>query len=109
MRKIKKGDNVIIMRGKDAGKSGEVLEVKNSIKNGVVRTRVKVKGVNIGRRYQKPNPQFNIEGGMFDEERFVDISNVMISENGRPVRVGFRIDEKTGKKERYSKESGKKI
>lgn len=109
MRKIKKGDNVIIMRGKDAGKAGEVLEVKDFVKKGVIKTRVKVKGANIGRRYQKPNPQFNIEGGMFDEERFLDISNVMISEDGKPVRVGFRVDGKDGKKVRYSKVSGKNI
>lgn len=109
MRKIKKGDTVIVMRGKDAGKSGEVIEVKEVLKDRVIHTKVKVKGVNVGRRYQKPNPQFNIEGGMFDEERLMNISNVMISEDGKPVRVGFKIDEKTGKKVRFSKKSGKNI
>jgi large subunit ribosomal protein L24 len=109
MRKIKKGDTVIVMRGKDAGKSGEVIDVKEVLKKKVLNTKVRIKGVNIGRRYQKPNQQFNIEGGMFDEERLMNISNVMFSEDGKPVRLGFKIDEKTGKKVRFSKKSGKNI
>lgn len=109
MRKIKTGDTIQVMRGKDAGKKGEVLKVvvkKNKLGKEV--TRLVVKGVNIVKRAQKPNPQAGIQGGIIQVEKPIDISNVMYFDEkaGKPTRIGFRIDEKTGKKQRYSKKSG---
>lgn len=104
MLKIKKGDNVKVMRGKDAGKEGEVLTLvfkENS-------TRVVVKGVNVVKKTQKPNAQLGIVGGMSEKEMPIDISNVMLvdKKSGKPVRVKFTIDEKTGKKSRVSVKTG---
>lgn len=110
MRKIKVGDNVMVVTGKDAGKSGKVTkiyEVANT--QGKLRTRVIVEGVNKVKRSRKPNPQLGIAGGVEEFEKGVDISNVMYLEGGKPTRVGFKVVEKTGKKTRISKKSGKVI
>lgn len=109
MRKIIVGDNVQVMRGKDAGKRGEVLQVlvdKN--KNGKEVTKVVVKGVNIVKRTQKPNPQAGIQGGIIEIEKPIDISNVMYFDEkaNAPSRIGIQKDEKTGKKHRIAKRSG---
>lgn len=105
MNKIKKGDNVQIMRGKDAGKSGEVLQV---LKKGDD-FRVVVKGINIVKKSQKPNPQFGIKGGFINFEKPISISNVMLLDpkTGKPTRVGFKVVE--GKKVRVAKKSGEVI
>ena len=107
MLKIKKGDNVKVVRGKDSGKEGEVLQVllkEDSVK-------VIVKGINIVKRSQKPNPQLGIPGGVSEIEKGIDISNVMLidKKSGKPTRVSFKLDEKTGKKVRISKISGEVI
>ncbi|BCX14271.1 MAG: 50S ribosomal protein L24 [Candidatus Dojkabacteria bacterium] len=110
MNKIKVGDTVQVMRGKDAGKKGEVLKiVKTKNKKGDSVMKVVVKGVNIVKRAQKPNPQFGIPGGIIEIEKPIDISNVMYFDESvnSPTRIGFKIDEKTGKKFRISKKSGK--
>lgn len=109
MRKIKKGDTIQVMRGKDAGKRGEVLEVvekKNKLGKPV--TKIVVQGVNIVKRSQKPNPQFGIQGGIVEVEKPIDISNVMyFDEKAKaPSRIGFTIDKETGKKFRVAKKSG---
>ncbi|MEP7103710.1 MAG: 50S ribosomal protein L24 [Candidatus Dojkabacteria bacterium] len=107
MNKIKKGDLVQIMRGKDAGKRGEVdkLVIKEA-KVGII-----IKGINVVKRAQKPNPQFGIQGGIIEFEKPIDISNVMLidKKTDKPVRVGFKVDDKTGKKIRVSKKSGEII
>ena len=107
MLKIKKGDNVKVMRGKDSGKEGEVLAIvkkQNSIK-------VLIKGVNIVKKTQKPNAQLGIVGGINEMEKPIDISNVMLvdKKSGKPSRVKFSIDEKSGKKVRLSIKSGEAI
>lgn len=95
------------MRGKDAGKQGEVLSIVNK-ENSI---RVVVKGINIVKKTQKPNPQLGIVGGMSEKEMSLDISNVMVldKKTGKPVRVKFKIDEKTGKKSRVSAKTGEVI
>ena len=98
--KIKKGDNVIVIAGKDKDKEGKVLSV--DVKNG----RVLVEGVNKVTKHQKQN-QGN-QGGLVTMEAPIDISNVMFSENGKAVRVGFKVNEK-GQKVRISKKTGKEI
>ncbi len=104
MLKIKKGDNVKVMRGKDAGKEGEVLKVILGDKQ----TKVIVKGINIVKRSQKPNPQLGIAGGVSEMEKGIDISNVMLidKKSGKATRVIIKVDSKTGKKARVSQKTG---
>ncbi len=104
MRKIKKGDTVQVMRGKDAGKKAEVLKVIDDS----FETKVVVRGINIVKKSQKPNPTLGIAGGIIEFEKPISASNVMYFDvkAGKPSRVGFKVDEKTGKKVRYSKKSG---
>lgn len=112
MKKIKKGDTVQVMRGKDSGKTGEVLQVKSVLdKRGKARTLVVIKDVNVVKRNQKPIPQLGIEGGIIEKEMPVDISNIMYVEpkSGKPTRIGFKIDKKTGKKFRVIKKTGEII
>jgi len=98
--KIKKGDNVIVIAGKNKDKEGKVLEV--NAKEGTVL----IEGVNKVKKHAKPN-QANPNGGIVEMEAPINISNVMISENGKPVRVGFKVED--GKKVRVSKKTGKVI
>ena len=98
--KIKKGDNVIVIAGKDKDKEGKVLSV--DIKN----HRVVVEGVNVVKRHTKAN-QMNPNGGIIEKEAPIDISNVMYCVNGKGVRVGF--DVKDGKKVRINKKTGDAI
>lgn len=107
MNKIHKGDNVKVMRGQDAGKTGEVLMVLNTKnKHGVAVTRVVVKGVNMVTRHQKPVPSLNLPGGIVEVEKPIDISNIMLMDpkKNEPTRVGFKLED--GKKVRVAKKSG---
>lgn len=112
MRKLKAGDKVKVMRGKDAGKEGMIdkVVVKTS-REGQERLFVVIKGVNVVKKHQKPNPTFNLPGGIIEIEKPIDASNVMLVDpkTGKPTRVGFKTDEKTGAKFRYAKQSGNKI
>ncbi len=98
--KIKKGDNVIVIAGKNKDKEGKVLAVDTE-KNTVV-----VEGVNKVKKHTKPN-QLNPNGGIIEQEAPIHASNVMYAEDGKPVRVGFEV--RDGKKVRVSKKSGKVI
>lgn len=112
MRKIKKGDTVKVMRGKDAGKTGEVLMVLNKKnKSGKLNEMVVVKDVNIAKKSVKPNPQLGVAGGIIEIEKPIHMSNVMYfdKESNTATRIGFKIDEKTKKKVRVSKKTGKEI
>lgn len=110
MTKIKKGDTIQVMKGKDAGKKGEVLKVLEVFSKGIVKTMVIVKGVNVVKRSRKPNPQLGIQGGVIEIEKPVDASNVMYFDDkaGKPSRVGFKVDA-SGKKVRFAKKSGEII
>ncbi|MBE0573995.1 50S ribosomal protein L24 [Candidatus Dojkabacteria bacterium] len=101
MSKIRKGDTVQIMRGKDSGKRGEVLALVDDAK-------IVVRGINVVKRARKPNPQLGIKGGLVEVEKAIDVSNVMLIDpkTDKPTRVGFKVDEKTGKKVRFAKKSG---
>lgn len=107
MLKLRKGDNVKVMRGKDSGKEGEILAILKKDKS----IKVIIKGVNIVKKTQKPNAQLGIQGGISEIEKGIDISNVMLidKKTGKPSRVSFKIDEKTGKKMRLIKKSGELI
>ena len=99
--KIKKGDNVEVKSGKDAGKKGRVLRVDRD------RDRVVVEGVNMIKRHTRPNPQKKIQGGIVEREAAIHVSNVMVvsPDSGRPTRVGYKVLD-DGRKVRVSKVDG---
>jgi len=99
--KIKKGDNVEVIAGKDAGKKGRVLRIDRD------RDRVVVEGVNMIKRHTRPNPQKKIQGGIVEREAALHVSNVMVvsPDSGRPTRVGYKILD-DGRKVRVSKVDG---
>ena len=99
--RLKKNDEVMVVAGKDKGKTGKVLDFVKA-KNGL---KVKVEQVNVVKKHVKPN-QVNQEGGIFESEAAIDISNVMLidKKSKKPTRVGVTID-KDGNKKRVSKKS----
>lgn len=101
--KIRKGDEVIVLAGKDKGKRGEVEQVL------VEANKVIVKGINIVKKHQKPNPYLQQEGGIVEKEAALDVSNVAIynAETGKADRVGFRFED--GKKVRFFKSNNQVI
>lgn len=102
--KIKKGDSVRVIAGKDKDKEGKVLIV-NAKKSTVV-----VEGVNMITKHQKPNQQ-NQQGGIVNKEAPIHISNVMYLHKGKPTRIGFKIEGEGDKKTKYriAKKTGEKI
>jgi large subunit ribosomal protein L24 len=99
MQKIRKGDKVVVLAGKDKGRTGEVIEMKP--KEG----RALVRGVNMVKRHQKQTP--NQEAGIVAKEAPIEVSNLAIADpkDGKPTRVGFKFLE-DGKKVRFAKRSG---
>ncbi len=101
--KIKKGDEVVVIAGKDKGATGKVLRVDPR------RERVVVEGVNLITKNIKADQQrAGKESGRVTVEAPLHVSNVAIVEDGKPVRVGYRINE-DGTKVRISRRSGKEI
>ena len=102
MNRIKKGDQVVVIAGKDKGKRGDVVRVDGD--------RVVVSNVNIIKRHTKPNPQANVAGGIIEREAPVHISNVMLfnQANGKGERIGFKVLE-NGRKVRVFRSSGEAI
>ena len=98
--KIKKGDTVKVIAGKDKDKEGKVISVDR--KNG----RVLVEGVNMLTKHIKPSAA-NQEGGIIHQEGPIDASNVMYVHKGKATRVGFKMD--GDKKVRYAKSTGEVI
>ena len=98
MMKIKKGDTVKVIAGKDKDKEGKVLAVKDG--------KVLVEGVNMVTKHTKPSAQ-NHQGGIVNKEAYIDASNVMLVVNGKATRVGFKMD--GDKKVRYAKATGEVI
>lgn len=103
MKKIKINDTVKILNGKDKGKTGEVVKIfpKDD--------KLVVKGVNIVTKHEKQSA--NHKGGLTKVEAPIDISKVMLvcPITGKPTRVKFEVDEKTGKKYRFSIKAGKRL
>ncbi len=95
--KIKKGDNVKVIAGKDKDKEGKVLSIDR--KNG----RVLVEGINKITKHEKPSAA-NQNGGIVQKEAPIDISNVMYIHKGKPTRIGFKME--NGKKVRFAKSTG---
>ena len=98
--KIKKGDTVKVIAGKDNGKEGKVLSVdpKNN--------KVVVEGVNVIKKHTKPSAA-NQNGGIISKEAAIDASNVMYVHKGKATRVGFKIE--NDKKVRFAKSTGEVI
>ena len=96
--KIKKGDKVQIIAGKDKGKDGKVLAVKDG--------KVLVEGIGMVTKHTKPSAA-NQQGGIIHQEGALDISNVMLVVDGKATRVGFKVED--GKKVRVAKATGKVI
>ena len=99
MRKIRKGDEIVVITGKDKGKRGTVLRVLEG--------KVVVEGVNIAKKHQKPNPVRGIAGGIVEKTMPLDVSNVAIfnAATQKADRVGFKVLD-DGKKVRIFKSTG---
>ena len=100
--KIRKGDKVVVLTGRDKGRSGEVIEVRPT------ESRALVRGVNMVKRHQKQTPQR--EGGIISKEGPIHLSNIALADpkSGKPTRVGFKIMN-DGRKVRVAKRSGVEI
>ncbi len=104
MNKLKKGDEVIVIAGKNKGMKGSVLRILTA------NDRVLVEGVNFIKKHVKPNPQKGVEGGIVEKEAPLHISNVAVYNpvTGKADRVGFRALE-DGKKVRYFKSNSELV
>ena len=100
--KIKKGDNLIVITGKDKGKTGEVIQILRA------ENKVKIRGINIVKKHRKPTQ--NTPGGIDQIESFINVSNVahIDPKDNKPTRVKYLIDKK-GNKSRIAVRSGMEI
>jgi len=100
--KIKKGDKVVVLTGRDKGKSGEVVQVMPKEERALVR------GVNLVRRHQRQTAQQ--EGGIISKEAPIHLSNLAHEDpkDGKPTKVGFKVLD-DGRKVRFAKRSGEQI
>jgi len=100
--KIRSNDEIIVIAGKDKGKTGKVSKVLTNDK-------VLVDGVNLVKKHVKPNPQLQVEGGIVEQEAPIHVSNVAIynSKTSKADRVGFRTED--GKKVRFFKSNNELI
>ena len=101
--KIRRDDQVIVISGKDRGKTGKVLRVEPKTE------RVFVEGLNIVKRHQRPRPGSTDPGGVVEKEGPIHISNVMLldPQDNKPTRVG--VTREDGKRFRVSRKSGKRL
>ncbi|WP_028454321.1 50S ribosomal protein L24 [Chitinilyticum litopenaei] len=104
MNKIRKGDEVVVLTGKDAGKRGAVVRVIPA------EDRIVVEGVNVAKKHVKPNPMRGVQGGIVDITASIHVSNVAIfnAATGKADRVGFKVLE-DGRKVRIFKSTGEVI
>jgi len=102
MKRIRKGDQVIVIAGRDKGKQGDVVRVDGE--------RVVVSNINIVKRHTKPNPQAGQPGGVIEREAPIHISNVALFDpaTGKGGRVGFKVLE-NGKRLRVFRSSGEAV
>ena len=100
MMKIKKGDTVKVIAGKDKDKEGKVISVDH--KDG----KVTVEGINMITKHTKPSAA-NQNGGIIQKEAPIDASNVMYVQNGKATRIGYKVED--GKKVRVAKKTGEVI
>lgn len=103
MQKLRKGDEVIVVIGKDKGKQGKIVRIVDEAK-------VLVEGINRAKKHQKGNPNAGIQGGIIDKDMPINISNVALynPETKKADRVGFKfLDD--GKKVRYFKSTNEVV
>ena len=103
MKRLRKGDQVVVISGKDKGRQGTVLKVTAD-------DRVLVESINMVKKHTKPNPMQGVEGGIVDREMPLHISNVMLFNpvTNKGDRVGFKVLE-DGRKVRYFKSNGEVV
>lgn len=104
--KVRKGDTVLVIAGKDKGAKGKVLVAYPE------RERVLVEGVNRIKKHtaESANERGAKSGGIVTQEAAIHVSNVMVVDSdGTPTRVGYRVDEESGKRVRFAKSNGKDI
>ena len=105
MNKIRKGDKVVVLAGKDKGQTGEVIQVMPKEDKAVVR------GVNMVKRHQRQSA--SAEAGIVSKEASIHLSNLSVADpkDGKPTRVGFKVvgDGENAKKVRFAKRSGEQI
>jgi large subunit ribosomal protein L24 len=103
--RIKKGDRVVVMVGRDKGRTGEVIEVRPA------EERVLVRGINMVKRHQRQTA--NQEGGIISKEASIHLSNIALADpkDGKPTRIGFKFvgEGRDRKKLRFAKRSGVEI
>jgi large subunit ribosomal protein L24 len=99
--KIRKDDTVVVLSGKDKGKQGKVVRVLPDAR------KVVVEGINVAKRHQKPTRSMQ-QGGIIDKAMPIDASNVALVVDGKPTRVGYRVDPQ-GQKVRVAKSTGADI
>jgi large subunit ribosomal protein L24 len=99
--KLKKGDTVVVITGKDKGSEGVISRVLPD------KGKVIVNGINTAKRHSKPR-RANDPGGIIDRDMPIDASNVMLVHKGKPTRVGYTTD-KSGNKVRVAKRTGEVI
>ena len=102
MQKIKKGDQVVVLTGRDKGKTGDILKVLDN-------DRALVNGVNLVKKHTKPNPAQGETGGIVEKEATIHISNIAIFNAATNKADGVAIKDENGKKVRVFKSSGKAI
>lgn len=102
--KLRKGDNVIVLTGKDKGKTGKVVTTHPKT------NKVTVENINVVKRHLKPNRQ-HPQGGIIDINKPINVSNIAIVEptSKKPSKISYETDTKTGKRIRVYKRSGKEI
>ena len=98
MMKIKRGDTVRVIAGKDKDKEGKVLSIKDG--------KAIVEGINMVTKHAKPSMS-NQQGGIINKEAPIDLSNLMVMYKGKATRVGFKVED--GKKVRIAKSTGEVI
>ena len=104
--KVHKGDTVLVVSGKDKGAKGKVIQAYPT------RNKVLVEGVNRIKKHTaiSTNQRGAQSGGIVTQEAAIHVSNVMVVDSdGKPTRVGYRVDEETGKRVRTSKRNGKAV
>jgi large subunit ribosomal protein L24 len=99
--RVRKGDQVVVISGKDRGKRGRVLQVLPKT------SRILVEGIQMAKRHTKPNPQKNVKGGIVERESSIHLSNVMLvdPDTDAPTRLGAKFLE-DGTKVRVARKSG---
>ena len=105
MNRLKKGDDVVIIAGKDKGRRGTIVTVLSE------ENRVMVEGVNLVKKHVKPNPNKGVEGGVIEKEASIHASNVALYNPAtkKADRVGIKFVEDGNKKVRYFKSNGELV